>query len=248
MHGRSLAQVAAVRNHWLAVQNHFRWFRNKRARLHKLAKRPTSPRKCQLAACDLLSYICLRGRSSTLLAAVQNHLLAVQNHLRWFRTNRARLQQLARWPTTLFLYIGLHGRSLAQVVAFQNHWLAVQKHFRWFRFKHAHLHKLARRPTSPRKCHLTAGDLLSYICLHWRSFTLLTAGLEPFACGSEPFPWFQNQARTPPLASQVANYLFPVHWLAWSRLGLKWWRFRSTGLRFRTISDGSEPSAHACTS
>ena len=223
LHGHSLAQLATFQNHWLAVQIHFRWFGTKRARLHKLARRPTSPRKCHLAACDPLFYICLQGRSSALQAAVLNNLLAVQNHLRWFRTNRARLQQLARRPTTLFLYIGLHGRSLAQVAAVQNHWLAVQNHFRWFRTnrarlqqlvkrpttlflyiglhcrslaqvaavqnhwlavknhfqwfrnKRARLHKLAKRPTSPRKCHLAAFDLLSYICLRGRSYTLLAA-------------------------------------------------------------------------
>ena len=82
---------------------------------------PSSPRKCHLAACDLPSYISLHGRSSTLLAAVQNHLLVVQIHLRWFRTNCARLKQLARRPTTFLLCIGLHGRSLAQVAAVQNH-------------------------------------------------------------------------------------------------------------------------------
>ena len=89
LHGRGSALLAAVQNHLLAVQNHFRWFRTKRARPHKLARRHS-------AACDLRSYVCLHGRGSALLAAVQNHLLAVQNHFRWFRTKRARLHKLAR--------------------------------------------------------------------------------------------------------------------------------------------------------
>ena len=243
--------LAAVRNHLLAVhllavQNHFRWFRTKRARPHKLARRHS-------AACDLRSYVCLHGRGSALLAAVQNHLLAVQNHFRWFRTKRARLHKLARrhcmgaacqnhrnhsivsepsahalarrhfavifihghgrfctagggsepfacgsepFPLVqnqartphklarrhlaacdLRSYVCLHGRGSALLAAVQNHLLAVQNHFRWFRTKRARLHKLARRL-------LAACNLLPFACMTWARFCNVGGGSEPFACGS----------------------------------------------------------------
>ena len=136
LHGRGSALLAAVQNHLLAVQNHFRWFRTKRARLHKLARRHS-------AACDLRSHVCLHGRGSALLAAVQNHLIAVQNHFRWFRTKRARLHKLARRHLTacdLHSYVCLHGRSSALLASVQNHLLAVQNHFCLFGTKRARLH------------------------------------------------------------------------------------------------------------
>ena len=150
LHGRGSALLAAVQNHLLALQNHFRWFRTKRARPHKLARRHS-------AACDLRSYVCLHGRGSALLAAVQNHLLAVQNHFRWFRTKRARLHKLARRHLAardLQPFACLHGRGSALLAAVRNHLLAVRNHFRWFITKRARLHELARR-------HLAACDLLS---------------------------------------------------------------------------------------
>ena len=144
LHGRGSALLAAVQNHLLAVQNHFRWFRTKRARLHKLARRHS-------AACDVRSYVCLHGRGSALLAAVQNHLLAGQNHFRWFKTKRARPSQVARRHSAacdLRSYVCLHGRGSALLAAVQNHLLAVQNHFRWFRTKRARLSQASQASLS----------------------------------------------------------------------------------------------------
>ena len=198
MHGHGSTLLAAVRNHLLAVQNQFHLFGTKRARLHKLARRPTSPRKRNLAACDRLLYVCLHGRGSALLAAVQNHLLAVQNHFRWFRSKRARLHKLARRHLAacdLFSYVCLHGRGSALLAAVQNHLLAVQNHFLWFRTKRARLHKLARR-------HSAACDLSSYVCLHGRGSALLAAVRNHLLAVQNHFCWFiTKRARLHKLAS-----------------------------------------------
>ena len=193
LHGRGSALLAAVQNHLLAVQNHFRWFKTKRARLHKLARRPNSPRKRHLAACDRLLYVCLHGRGSALLAAVHNHLLAVRNHFRWFRTKRARLHKLARRhlaASDLLSYFclpsRLHGRGSALMAAVQNHVLAVQNHCRWFRTKRACLHKLARR-------HLAACDLLLFVCLHGRDSAPLASVQNHLLAVQNHVNWFRTK-------------------------------------------------------
>ena len=163
LHGRGSALLTLVQNHLLAVHNHFRWFRTKRARLHKLARRPTSPRKRHLPACDLVPYICLHGRFCTAgggskpFASGSEPFPLVQNQV-------ARLHRLARRHLAardLQPVACLHGRGSALLAAVQNH-------FRWFTTKRARLHKLARR-------HSAACDLRSYVCLHGRGFALLAA-------------------------------------------------------------------------
>ena len=181
LHGRGSALLAAVQNHLLAVRNHFRWFRSKRARLHKLARR-------HLAACDLFSYVCLHGRGSALLTAVQNHLLAVQNHFLWFRTKRARLHKLARRHSAacdLSSYVCLHGRGSALLAANGSFACGLEQ-FLWVRTKRARLHKLARR-------HLPACDLLSYVCLHGRDSALLAAVQNHLLAVQNHLRWFKTK-------------------------------------------------------